>query len=270
MPSHLSALNAAIAKRCTVSTSAGDNGAGTNKSAGVVDVFLVVVVELGFRSDLARHRCAWLQVAQHRAFDLAPFDRFFDDDPLVVAERKIDRGTQRVDRLRFAHADGRTEVCRFDERRQTQRRDQLGDRVVAEVALVHGSRPHLRNAVEREHLFGLGLVHREGRAEDTRPHVGHARQFEQALDGAVLAEWAVQQRKHDDRATRIGRIVDRGQQIECRSVRHQPLGQRVGAAVECGHRVVGAHPATFARDADRFDVILREIDGREHVAGRRP
>ena len=48
------------------------------------------IVELATRDDFTGKRCPRVAVAKHRDLDLAPDDRFFHDDPIVVAQRVVD------------------------------------------------------------------------------------------------------------------------------------------------------------------------------------
>lgn len=54
----------------------------------------------------------------------------------------------------------------------------------------------LRKAGLREELFHHDLIHPGRRCQHARPDVRDIRHFEQPLDGAVLAERSVKERKH--------------------------------------------------------------------------
>ncbi len=54
-------------------------------------------------------------IAENRYLDLATFDRFFDDDHLVVRESSIDGCGELVDVPDFADADRGSHVRGFDE-----------------------------------------------------------------------------------------------------------------------------------------------------------
>ena len=56
---------------------------------------------------------------------------------------------------------------------------------------------HLRDPRLRHQLLEDDLVHADGARQDARAHVRHVEQLEQALNGAVLAERAVQDREDD-------------------------------------------------------------------------
>ena len=59
--------------------------------------------------------------------------------------------------------------------------------------------PDLGNPVVGQDLLGGQLVHGQRRAQHAAPDVRHVGQLEQALQGAVLAERAMDEGEHGDR-----------------------------------------------------------------------
>ena len=120
-----------------------------------------------------------------------------------------------------------------------------------------------RQALGGQQLLGELLVHARRAGQHTRAHVRHAGEFEQALDGAVLAVRAVQHREHH---------VDGGQQLpaapcpsdssspraagsagSASAVPDVPLtsGSRPSVIARLSGLGVGQHPRALRRDADR-------------------
>ena len=122
----------------------------------------------------------------------------------------------------------------------------------------------LLDAIRREHLLGDTLVHRYRAAEHARADVRDVGEFEHTLDGAVLAEWAVEEGEHDgaffaahlcdDRRNRCG-LADG----------FETVGDVGWTFRQCRHRVGGEHPCTASRDADGSHSILVGIECTQHV-----
>ena len=73
------------------------------------------------------------------------------------------------------------------------------------VAVAQRDVPRDGDSTVAEHGLEQVLVHAERGGGDARADVGHARELEEPLDGAVLAERAVEDRKDDvDLAERRG------------------------------------------------------------------
>ena len=118
-----------------------------------------------------------------------------------------------------------------------------------------------RQPLGRPQLLGEFLVHAGRRRQHPGPHIRHAGQFEQALDGAVLAIGAVEHRKdHVDGGQHFaGALTQRhqltppsgvGGQRQLGAGRPVHPGQR---AVGDGQRLglgVGEHPGPLGGDAD--------------------
>ena len=129
-----------------------------------------------------------------------------------------------------------------------------------------------RQAVGDQQLLGELLVHARRAGQHARPDVRHAGQFEQPLDGAVLAVGPVQHREdHVDggqqlagralperqqltAATGVGRQRQRGTRRSA-DLRQPPVGDRQGVRVG-----VGQHPRALRRDADRDHLEALRIE----------
>jgi hypothetical protein len=88
-----------------------------------------------------------------------------------------------------------------------------------------------RNAGPLHHEFGLVLVHRERRREDARMRVGNAQYLEEALDGPVLADFAMQGIEGGVRHRRLEDEGDIGLHVDWRNPVALPFqGLGAGAA----------------------------------------
>ena len=131
------------------------------------------------------------------------------------------------------------------------------------------------------------LVHGHGRGGHAAADVAHTSHLEEALDGAVLAVGAVQEREDDvdvaevfhadDARVRGVRVAVVGEFDEVALARGQGDASRSGgdglslSVLECQRRgVVGdVHPLAVARDSQRDHVPLRAIDSGQDAGGRR-
>ena len=136
---------------------------------------------------------------------------------------------------------------------------------------------------------GLGevLVHGDGGGGHAAAHVAHAGHLEEALDGAVLAVAAMQEREHevhvaevlhaDDARVRGIRVALVGELNEVALARGQGDAGRPGGdglalpVLEFQRRrVIGdAHPLAVARNAQRDHIPLGAVDSGQDAGGRR-
>ncbi len=116
-----------------------------------------------------------------------------------MAPGLLDSRVELVARAHLADADARAAAARLDEDRVAQRVDRLDDgRLVAPPAAQRGDRVgQHRQAVRLQDHLHVVLVHADGGGEHTGADVADARHLQQALDRAVLAPRAVQQREDD-------------------------------------------------------------------------
>ena len=142
-------------------------------------------------------------------------------------------------------------------------------RVAVPLARGDRHRRHHRQPGGLQHDLHVGLVHADRAGEHAGADVADAGHLEHALDGAVLAPRAVQQREDDvdlaERLRRLRRLVDdqvgarrssRGQGDAARSP--STRGQLVGALDPQPLGVAGLeHPAAVGGDADRHHVVRR-------------
>ena len=176
-----------------------------------------VVVPLAVRDDLAddggeRRRP---EVAEHAALDLGSGDELLDEHLLVVPASKRHRRLQ----LRFVvglrDPDRRAQPRGLDE-------DGVAERVLDLVAEAQSRVARDRNPAVAQHGLEEVLVHAERGGRDAGADVGHARELQQALDGAVLAERAVQDGQHD---------VDGAERLPPASSRRAPAASPSDAAL---------------------------------------
>ncbi len=154
------------------------------------------------RDDLAddRRERSRTDVAEHAALDLGAGDELLDEHLLVVSARERDGGRELRLVVRLRDPDRRAEPRGLDE-------DGVAERVLHLVAEPQRHVARDRDAAVAQHRLEQVLVHAERRGGDAGADVRHAGQLEQPLDGAVLAEGAVQDRQDDvDGAERLRRL----------------------------------------------------------------
>ena len=109
-------------------------------------------------------------------------------------------GAQPVPVRRLTDAHRRAQVGRLDEHREPEAFDQPGAdalRIGLPLPAEHDLVGHHRKAAAREGDLHHRLVHRDGRCQDARPHVGNAGQLQEPLDRAVLAKAPMQADESD-------------------------------------------------------------------------
>ena len=236
---------------------------GDAQEARGVRVLGVVVVELVGGEDLSHDAGLEFVVAEDGTFDFVAVDEFFKEDAGVVLQGQFHGAFQFGPVMGLGDADGGTRVGRLDEDGVAEF---FGD-------LVEGLRAGLvfvgRDAVpgRLRHVVGIGhgvredLVHGHG----TRGHVaadeGDARHLEQALDGAVLAVLAVQDRERDVDADVFKAVLPKDRDaVDAAVGRHE--GRCAFAGLEPG--VFGQSvyialieiPLSLFRDAHHVDGVL--------------
>ncbi len=188
-------------------------------------------------------------------------------------ERDVDRGDELVAVAGLRHAHRRPQVRRLHEARVAQLvLDAQHERV--DVLTLAEREPARHGQVRRgERALHHHLVHRDGRPDDARADVRHARELEQPLHGAVLAVRAVQQRddhvepgrgdpalteRHQLVRTRLGQLRD------VRALHRERLRERVAAGREQLAGLFGEEPATFLGDRDGHDVVALGVERVAH------
>jgi hypothetical protein len=184
---------------------------------------------------------------------------------------------RRVAHLRDTEA--RPAARRLDEHRPAELRDAClaAGPVGLPVALLDHEVRNLVEPVRRENDLGVVLVHAHRAGEHTGTDVPDAGDLQQALERAVLAVRAVQEREDDIDPADLLRNV-RGLQsdhgVVVRVVGEYDLGALLvdlGQAGALDREPVGIvafeHPAAVERDADRDHVVLVAVDRAEHAAG---
>ena len=121
-----------------------------------------------------------------------------DDHEAVVGERGVQRRAELGLRPHLRDADRGAEPGGLDEHRRAEHGQlaQHGLGLGRQRASPHARVGHLRDVGGGEHLFEDDLVHAQRGREHARADVGHVEQLQQALERAVLAERAVQDREH--------------------------------------------------------------------------
>ena len=207
-----------------------------------------------------------LAVGRPQLLDLPVRQEPFDDR-MVVPETLEGGG---IGGLR--HPDRGSQVGGLHEHRRAQvgeqRVEEDGEGVgtgSAEVVCVEPPVAGQGQVVLGQYLLGGQLVHRQRRAQHPRAHIGHVGHLEQALDGAVLSQRAVQQREHDH-GSGGGQFGEAGERVPGGPGRVERLGQFAGGVG--GGSGLGQRPASVEADAHRDDVVAVGVDGGQHVAGR--
>ena len=172
-----------------------------------------VVVPVGVRDDLADDRGDRVAVAEDAALDLDSVDALLDQHLVVVAARELDGGGELARVVNLRDADRRAEPRRLHEHR-------VVEGVLRLVAVAERDVPRDRDPAVSEHGLEQVLVHAQRGGGDAGADVGDARELEEALHGAVLAERAVEDREHDvDLAERRGRrgVGDDRERLDARA-----------------------------------------------------
>ena len=221
--------------------------------------------------------------AEHAALDLAADDRRLDDDLRVVHRGGRDRGRQVGQVGHPGDAQAGPGARRLDEQRQPQ----LGDAVAVTPS---GSRSSSPGSTTRNGPTGrpwpastsfiMCLSMPTADASTPAPDVPHVGQLEQALQRAVLAERAVQQREHDVDLAEHARqlpglehldvaVVDRLREQHVRRRCPPPaagapsvIAQRSGSSSASTQRPAGVMPTAS-------DVVAVAVDRAQHAAGGR-
>ena len=206
----------------------------------------------GKRRDRRRHA-----VAEDAALDLHPRDELLDEHLLVVTARELDGRRELRLVVHLRDADGRAEARRLHE-------DGVAERVVDLVAEPDRDVPRDGDAAVPHHLLEEVLVHRECGGRDAGADVGHARELEQPLHRAVLAERPV-----EDRQARRRRR--RARQERCR-----PSGSAASPRAFPGSWTPGVSrgalselPAAVAPDRHGHRLVALRVERLEHRARRR-
>ena len=213
-----------------------------------------VVVPVGpveaVRIDLARQRRDRVAVAEHAALDLDAGDELLDQHLLVVLERELDRVVQLLRREGLGDAHRRAQARRLDEHR-------VAEGVLDGIALPQRDVPGHGDAVVAHDRLEEVLVHAERGRGDARADVGNAGKLEQPLDGAVLAERAVE----DGKARRPPRPAwPATDPVGTGSVSAAPPG----GSSRCSPLPSCHWPVAVDLDRDRF--VALGIEGLQHRA----
>ena len=179
-------------------------GAGISSFAPILDVLVLVVVELAARHDLAddrglrRRRCRAPRTrarARRSPPRRAPARR--------TGSASADGRGERLPGLHLRHADGRAAGRRLDEERQAESL-RASSRARAEPARrpETTTAPRRRDAGVAQQRLEDRLVHADRRAGHAGADVGDAERLEKALEDAVLARRAVDDREDDVRPAR--------------------------------------------------------------------
>src|SRR5690606_24885147 len=161
----------------------------------VVEVMVRAVPDLG---EDARLRGSAVDTLQDTTLDFAgAFNGRFDDDFRVVALGFLNRLGQLVRLVDLADADAGATAGGLHEHRVAHRRDGLlaGAPIPGPLPRPEHGKRRDRQPVRPEHQVGVVLVHRGCAAEHPGADIPYAGELEHALDRAVLAEWAVEERE---------------------------------------------------------------------------
>jgi len=130
----------------------------------------------------------------------------------------------------------------------------------------------LRQASGGEELLHGGLVHAGGGAEDAGADIGNVGEFEEALDGAVFAEGAVQDGEDDVKGLgESAALLDEfSAGVELNGFAAGLFAQGWRGFCFTGEQVLGiagCDPSSLLGDADGDDLVLRLVDGLEDGGG---
>ena len=297
MPEIPAARKAFTASARTSSETASRDRRGDQELRVVLAVLVVVVVELAARNDFSDDRGKGIVVAEDGALQLPRVDALLDEDAVVVAEGDIKSRIEVGPVLDFGDAYGRAAVGGFDEEGKRKRgaaggesrprpcrplasrgatfgrgrRDILSARETLALPK-RGETPRAPPLPGTQHEEARGgnarvaqegledrLVHADGGAGDAGAHVGDPEELEEALEDAVLAGGAVNDRDDDVGARRT----------DLR--RHESLlGRRrrggLGQAELLGNRARGEQPARLCR---RKEAPVRADRQRDNLVARR-
>ncbi len=246
-----------------------------------------VVVELRAGDDFADDGGLGGVVAEDGDFELAGLgagaaDALLDDELAVEAGGEIHRGGEFAAVVDFADADGGAEIRGFYEEGVGELLFDALDAALGvglPLAAEEGDVRRLGQAGGGEELLHCVLVHAGGGAEDAGADVGDVGEFEEALDGAVFAEGAVEDGEDDVEGLGEGAVLLReggaslsqiGACVECD-------GFGGGAFLQCWRgfcvacqqalRISGGEPLALLGDADGDDFVLCAVDGFEDGGG---
>ena len=246
----------------------------------VVEVVAALAVDLDL-ADLRGPRGRVVAPLQHRALDLAAHDRGLHDDLAVVLAGRLDGRLQVLGGRHPGDAHARAGPGRLDEHGVAQGGDGVhrGRRVTLPLRVGdHGVRAD-REAGGGEDDLHVVLVHARGGGQHPGADVADVRELEHALQGAVLAERAVQQREDDvdlaEAARDLPGLLDGERAVGAAQGHHDPgvgrvdLGGVTRGELELAGVVVGEDPVAVARDPDRDDVVGVAVDRAHHAGGGR-
>jgi hypothetical protein len=232
---------------------------GDLQGGDVLEVLVVVVVPFaGGQADLAGagDDGVLVAVAEDGELDLAGVDGSLDEELAVVAGGELEGADQLVLVAGLADADGAALVGGLDEAGEAE----AGVHVVDDlVALVQGAEVGGVELDPRDDGDGgswwcrtclkRGLVHAQGGGEHAAADVGQAEDLEQALEGAVLAVRAVQDREHE--------VGAEGEEV----------AHGLAVADDAGERGVdrSGAPAAVAADAEQDRCEAIAVERGEHL-----
>jgi hypothetical protein len=212
---------------------------------------------------------------QDTALDLPALDRRLNDHLGVVFPGGLDRGLQLRLGIDTGDAHAGTGPRRLDEHRPAELFDLVHDPLAlpppAAVA-DHDVRPDRESGALPDGLHEA-LVHAGGAGEDPRAHVADPGELEQALDRAVLAVRAVQQRQHHvDVAERPGHLAGlHDDEIASRAERKdegQAVAAHLGQVTPLDREPLAGDqdPPAVTGDAHRDDLVAILVDRRHDTA----
>ena len=198
-------------------------------------------------------------IAEDGASNFDTVDRLLDEHLRVVPLGLVEGGRQFVRALHLAHAERRTRPRRFHEHG-------IGEALGVD-GLVGGDGAELwsRDAGAARDRVRERFVHAQRRTLDVAAHVRDAGEFEQALDRAILAVLAVQQRQHDVEPNRLGTLIGEYKQSVHRAVRREGDGASTRLPVRA--RAFAEEPRPGLGDADVERLVLLEVEVARHLRG---
>ena len=156
-------------------------------------ILAVIVITAGRRRDFDnREGLLLIFIAPNCHSHFAAFDKFFDENFIIIRERLFDGRCQFFGFFHNIHADARPLGRSLDHYRQAKFRHNFSGQIaflfkaVVSVALRRG------NALTDENALGRCFIHRDSRSQYAGTGIGYTQHIESSLQQAVLTELAMQ------------------------------------------------------------------------------
>ena len=194
-----------------------------------------------------------MHVSKHGNFYFSTNYCFFNQYPFVVRQRMLNGAAHFVNRVGLGNSYRRAHVGWFHKNGQAKCVGGMKQRRLIDMCFTQGDILWLRNAVCVQHLFSNAFVHGNCAAQHARANVCNVCKLEHALNGAIFAKWAVQQRE-DDGSCIAACLFDNWCDGGWLAFSNQHI---------C--LWLSNNPFTFARDAHGSDVVFAGVECLDHM-----